>query len=92
MENEIHEVNKKIENYILSNDAYHAKQDSLRMDESKMLSDMHKVLLGNPDTGEIGLMKQMAPVLEAWKSMKWIFGFLLGILGLALLVKNLLLK
>lgn len=90
--NEIHEVHKKIDDYIVSNDAYHIKQGELRTKSDRMLIEMHQGMFGNPDTGEIGLIKQMAPVLEAWKSVKWVFGFILAIGTLVLMAKNIFFK
>lgn len=83
---------KKVDDYIRVNDEYHRKQDDLREEDRKILISMHRGLYGDKDTGEQGLIKDMQPVLEGWRSVKWIFGFLLGLGGLALLVKNLFFK
>lgn len=83
---------KKVDDYIKVNDEYHKKQDELREKDRELLVSMHKGLYGDKETGEQGLIKDMQPVLEGWRSVKWIFGFLLGLGGLALLAKNLFLK
>jgi len=73
------------------------QNESLKRDEegNKKLDRILRILLGDEEAGELGVVKKLErldPILDAWKSVKWIFGFILGIFGLALLVKNLFLK
>lgn len=52
-------------------------------------ADLLRALRGDPLTGEVGLIKKweiqeekMAPMLDAWKAMKWVFGITLAFAAL----------
>lgn len=83
---------KKVDDYILANDEYHRKQDELHRKNSEVIASIYKGLYGDPEMGEKGLKEDMKPILEAWKSTKWIFGALIAFGSLALMVKSLFFK
>lgn len=81
---ELHEVNNKIDDYIKSNDEYHKKQDELRTVDSALLKDMHKMLMGDPEAGEMGLIKQNKETYEVVTGLKftgtfgkWVLSFII---------------
>lgn len=68
-------------------DELHARQGI----QVTQMADILRVLKGDELTGEPGLIENMKPVLEAWKSVKWIIGGLLAfaaVLGSITVIKK----
>ena len=83
------DLDAKLDAYIKANDAYHMRQDEVHKQTSDLIAEMHRALKGDPVNGVSGLINDMKPITEAWKALKWGFGFVLAIGGLLLMIKSL---
>jgi len=83
------DLDAKLDAYIKANDAYHMRQDEVHKQTSDLISEMHRALKGDPVNGVSGLIDDMKPITQAWRSMKWAFGAFLAVGSLALMIKSL---
>lgn len=67
-----------------------ASQSEERMDRMEAKIDkILAALFGDEETEEVGLVKKMKPILDAYTSVKWTFGVFLAVGGAILLIYNL---